>query len=58
MWNVKYGMNEPIYKTETDSWIQRINLWLPRAMEGGSPMIQTRDDGCLDHTDHSAYGKK
>ena len=35
MWNVKYGMNEPIYKTETDSWIQRINLWLPRGMEGG-----------------------
>lgn len=21
-------------------------------------MIQTRDNGCLDHTDHSAYGKK
>ena len=35
MWNVKYDTNEPIYKTETDSWIQRINLWLPRAMEGG-----------------------
>ena len=35
MWNLKYGTNEPIYKTETDSWIQRINLWLPRGMEGG-----------------------
>ena len=20
MWNLKYGTNEPIYKTETDSW--------------------------------------
>ena len=35
MWNVKYGTNEPVYKTETDKWIQRINLWFPRAMEGG-----------------------
>ena len=25
----KYGTNEPIYKTETDSQIQRIDLWLP-----------------------------
>ena len=25
MWNLKYGTNEPIYKTETDSQIQRID---------------------------------
>lgn len=25
---------------------------------GNFPMMQTRDDGCLDHTDHSAHGKK
>ena len=28
MWNLKYGTNEPIYKTETDP--QRPDLWLPR----------------------------
>ena len=37
MWNVKYGMNEPIYKAETYSWIQR-NLWLPKGIEGGRRM--------------------
>jgi len=30
MWNIKYGTNEPIYKTETDSQI-REQTWLPRA---------------------------
>ena len=34
MWNLKYNTNEPIYETETDSQIQRTDLWLPRA--GGS----------------------
>ena len=28
VWNLKYGTNEFIYKTETDS--QRTDLWLPR----------------------------
>ena len=28
MWNLKYGTNEPIYKTETDS--ERTDLQLPR----------------------------
>ena len=50
MWNVKYDTNEPIYKTETDSWIQRINLWLPRGMEGGSG-----GTGCLGLTDENCY---
>ena len=30
MWNLKYDTNEPIYKTEADSQIQRTGLWLPR----------------------------
>ena len=30
MWNLKYSTNEAIYKTETDSWTQRTELWLPR----------------------------
>ena len=29
MWNLKYGTNEPIYKTETDSQTYRMDLWLP-----------------------------
>ena len=28
MWNLKYGTNEPIYKTETDSDVET-NLGLP-----------------------------
>ena len=34
MWNLKYGTNEPIYKTETDSWTQRTDLWQPRRRQG------------------------
>ena len=34
MWNLKYGTNELIYKTETDSQIQRKDLCLPRGREG------------------------
>ena len=30
MWDLLYGTNEPIHKTETDSQIQRTDLWLPR----------------------------
>ena len=30
MWNLKYGINEPVYKTETDSQTWRTDLWLPR----------------------------
>ena len=29
MWNLKYGTNKPIYKTEIDSQTQRADLWLP-----------------------------
>ena len=30
MWNLKYGTDEPIYRTETDSQTWRADLWLPR----------------------------
>ena len=30
MWNLKYGTNEPIYRTEIDSQTWRTDLWLPR----------------------------
>ena len=38
MWNLKYDTNECIYETETDSEIQRTDLWLPRGREGGGGM--------------------
>ena len=34
--NLKYGTNQPIYKTETDSQTWRTDLWLPRVV--GSEM--------------------
>ena len=34
MWNLKYDTNELIYETETDSQVQRTDLWLPRGWEG------------------------
>ena len=30
MWNLKYGTNELIYRTETASQTCRTDLWLPR----------------------------
>ena len=30
IWNKKYGTNEPIYKTETDSHTWKTESWLPR----------------------------
>ena len=35
VWNLKYDINELIHETETDSQIQRTDLWLPRGKEGG-----------------------
>ena len=32
MWNIKYGTNVLISKTETDSQTWREELWLPRGM--------------------------
>ena len=33
MWNLKYGIDEPIYKTEIDSQTWRADLWLPSGRE-------------------------
>ena len=30
MWNLNYGTDEPIYRTETDSQTCTADLWLPR----------------------------
>ena len=35
MWNLKYGTNEPIYKTEIESQTQKTDLWLPRGRGKG-----------------------
>ena len=35
MWNLSYDINEPIYKTETDSETKRKDLGLPRERGGG-----------------------
>ena len=34
MWNLKYDIDELIYKTETDSQTQKTNLQLPKGMGG------------------------
>ena len=33
-WNLKYDTNELIYKTETESQIQRMKLWLTKGKGG------------------------
>ena len=38
MWNLKYDTNELIWETETDSQIQRTDLWLPRGRKDGEGM--------------------
>ena len=35
MWNLKYGTNEPTYKTETDPQIWRTDLRLTKGRGGG-----------------------
>ena len=35
MWNLKYDTKEPIYETEAESGIERIDWWLPRGLGGG-----------------------
>ena len=37
MRNLKYATNEPIFKAETDSWMERKDKWLPgeRGLEVG-----------------------
>ena len=38
MWNLKYGINEPIYRTETDSQTWRTDLGVAIGNKGGSGM--------------------
>ena len=35
MWNIKNDKNELIYRTETDSWTLKTNLWLPKGKGSG-----------------------
>ena len=30
MWNLKYGTNEPVYRTDTGSLTWRTDVWLPK----------------------------
>ena len=41
MWNLKNNTNESIFKTETDSQIQKANQWLPvsRGKGGGARYV-------------------
>ena len=34
-WNLKYGTDELIYKTETDSQTKKTKLWLPKGKQEG-----------------------
>ena len=42
MWNLKYDINELIYKTEEDSQTSKTNLWLPKGTGGDGGKRQTR----------------
>ena len=45
MWNLKKnGTNEPIYKTEVESQMQKTNLWLPRGKEGTKETISELEE--------------
>ena len=50
MWNVKYGTNEPIHKTETDSKTQRTDMWLPKGR--GEGVEWTGSLGLVDANDY------
>ena len=41
--NLKYDTNELIYKTETDSQIQKTNLWLPKGEGEGRDKLGVWD---------------
>lgn len=46
MWNLKYNTNEHIYKTETDSQVQKTNQWIPVGRgsgEGQDSGMELRD---------------
>ena len=50
MGNLKYDTNEFIYETETDSQIERLDLWLPSRGRGGRGWT-----GSLELTDANYY---
>ena len=50
LWNLKYGTDEPIYKTETVSQTWRTDLWLPSGRWEGMGWI-----GSLGLTDANYY---
>ena len=35
MWALKYGRDEAMYRTETDSWTWRTDLWFPKGRGEG-----------------------
>ena len=43
MWNLKKDANEFIYKTETDSQMQKTNLWLPKGKGRGRDKLGVWD---------------
>ena len=43
MQNLKYNINELIYKTETDSQTQKANLWLPKGKGMGRDKLEVQD---------------
>ena len=43
MWNLKNDTNELIYETETDSQIQKTNLWLSKGKVRGRDKSGTQD---------------
>ena len=49
MWNLKYGTNEPVYKTETDSQTEKTDLQLPRGKrKGGNGSLELVDANYLE----------
>ena len=43
LWNLKYGTNEPIHKTEIDSQTKKTNLWLPEGKGAGRDKLGVWD---------------
>ena len=41
LWTLNYDTNELIYQAETDSQIQRTDLWLPRGRKVGEGWIES-----------------
>ena len=34
MWNLRNGTDEPVYKVEIETQMQRTNVWIPRGKGG------------------------